>query len=269
MNGLLKADFYHVKKSKLSVVILILAIVFPLLTVLLNVGLQAITNHASDGAAGDLFSANMLLNSVFSLTNNVGLIIPVFAGILICNDISNGTMRNKVICGNRRTEIYLSHLIVSIVFCVVTVLVYAGATAGFSAIFFKYDKIETQQFVYWGVNGVMTFVYIATVVTFFAMTFRNAAPTIIFTIVVALGLLGLTSVLGFVDTEKIKYLVYLIPTYSSSYFSIGGINMMDIFGPANSVSQSTAFWEGIASFVFFGILNTVLGIVIYNHRDIK
>ena len=270
MKGLLKADFYHVRKSKLSLVILILAVVFPFLMTLLYVGIEVLTTNLAGGTEDvSMFTANMLLNSVFSLTNNIGMVIPVFAGILVCNDIANGTLRNKVICGNRRSEIYLSHLIVSIVFCVVTVLIYAGATAAFGAIFFDFEEVEALQAVYWAANGVMTFVYIATVATFLAMTCRSTAPTIIFTIVFSIALLGIVSLLGFVDTEKYKYLLHLVPTYSSSAFSIGGINMADFFGPSSSITQATAFWEGIASFVFFGILNTVLGIVIFNHRDIK
>ena len=272
MSGLLKADFYRVLKSKLTMVILILTVALPMVTSLLFSLMRWILSMPGDDFTQELgiLSANSLLESVFSLTNNVGLVIPAFAGIMVCADISNGTLRNKVICGNRRWQIYLSHLLVSMVFCVVAILIYAGATAGFAAIFLKYNKVELKTVIYWLIYGVTTFVYAATISTFLAMTFRSIAPTIIFTLLIALGLMSFTGLLSFMDTEKLKYLVYLIPTYSSSSMKLGGgITIADLFGSPVTLSQDTIFLEGILSFVLFGIVNTVLGMLIFRKKDIK
>ena len=271
MIGLLKADFYRVRKSKLTLVILILCVAFPLFITLMYLGINALTGDA----LGDetLFSANTLMDSAFSLTNNIGLVIPAFAGILVCSDISNGTLRNKVISGNRRVQIYLSHLIVSIVFCVFMIFLYTAATTGFALLFFPFEsdpsKDMTKQILYWAVNGVMTFVYIATVSTFLAMSLRNVAPTIIFTLVLSLALTAVSSVVSFLDTEKFKYLVYLIPTYSSSSFGLSSLNLMALLGGGPTVSIDTVFLLGLLSFVIFGVLNTVLGIVFFCRKDIK
>ena len=275
MKNLLKADLYRMRKSRLTFVAMILVVAFPVLFVLLYAGINAMAAGLDPemAEAQALISVNTVLGSAYSLTNNVGLVIPAFAGIMVCSDYSNGTLRNKVIAGNRRSHIYLSHLITSIIFAVGAITIYVVVTAALSMIFFKFDGASVdgvgREILYFIIYGTMSFVFMATVSTMLAMVLRNIAPTIIFTIVLAMILGAVNTILLLIDYEKYKYLVYLIPTFGSNFFNLQGMSLLGILAGTAENSRAVIFFEGLASYIFFGALNTVIGLLVFGKRDIS
>lgn len=274
MSRLLKADIYRVVKSRLSLIALILAAAFPVLIVLMYAGIRAIGGMDDPELGMDmLFNANSIIGSVYSLSNNIGLVVPAFAGILVCMDYSNGTLRNKVIAGNRRSAIYLSHLIVSILFSVIIITIYAAVTAGLALLFFPFrtEGFENlgQEILYFVVNGTMTFVFMATFTTMLAMVTRNAAPTIIFTVVFAIALFAINSVIMLIDYEKYKYAVYFIPTFGGNFFTLNNFSLLGLLSDAPDVPKDLIFTEGMLSYLFFGIVNTTIGLLVFRKRDLR
>ena len=274
MSRLLKADIYRMMKSRLTMIALILAFAFPFVMVLLYIGIRTMAGLGEDLAGSEmLFNANSVIGSAYSLTNNIGLIIPAFAGILACSDYSDGTLRNKVIAGNRRSAIYLSHLAVSILFTVGIITIYVAMTAALSLLFLPFNRDPSMQLgreiIYFVAYGTMTFVFIATVSTLLAMTLRNIAPTIIFTIVLVILLLTANSVLLLTDYSAYKYLVYFIPTFGANFFNLDGSGLLELMSATAGHSETLIFTEGMLSYAFFGIVNTVIGLIVFNKRDIK
>ena len=274
MKGLLRADIYRVLKSRLTLVTLILALAFPVLIVFMYVAIRAVSGLAGGMEEADfLFNANSIIGSAFSLTNNIGLVIPAFAGILVCSDYGSGTLRNKIIAGNRRPAIYLSHLIVSILFSVILITIYAAVTAGLALLFFPFQKgVGTdlgQEILFFIVNGLLSFAFMATVSTFLAMTLRSIAPTIIFTIVFAMALMAVGSVVMLTDYEPYRYAVYLIPTFTGNFFTLNSLSLAGIIGGVAEESRTLMFAEGILSYLFFGTVHTVAGLLIFRRRDIR
>ncbi len=277
MKRLLRADIYRVMKSRLTLVALILCLAFPVLIVLMYVGIRAVSGLAGDaGAELDmLYNANSIIASAYSLTNNIGLVIPAFAGILVCSDYSNGTLRNKVIAGNCRADIYLSHLVVSILFSVVLITVYAVMTTGLALIFFPFKTAPGTdlgwEILCFVVNGTLSFAFMATLSTMLALTLRSIAPTLIFTIVFAMLLLMVTSVVSLMDYEKFRHLVYFIPTFTGSFFNLGSSLSLTMIlnGGVTGDSEKLMFAEGVLSYLFFGGLHTVIGLTVFGKRDIK
>lgn len=274
MKRLLKADIYRVLKSRLTLIALILVLAFPVLIVFLYVGIRALSGLDADmGGMDMLFNANSIIGSAYSLTNNIGLVLPAFAGILVCMDISNGTLRNKIIAGNRRAEIYLSHLIVSILFSVVMITIYTAMAAGLALLFFPFNTDPSmdlgREILYFIATGTMSFVFIATVSTLFAMTFRSVAPTIIFTIVLSIALMAINSVLLLVDYQPYRYAVYLIPSFTGNFFNLNSFSLTGLIAQSEETSRGLMFAEGMLSYLFFGIVNTVLGLLLFKKRDIN
>lgn len=275
MSRLLKADFYRMLKNRLSRIALILAIAFPVLLVLLYVGMDVLTTADVEEALAEdvsMFSANTVIGSVYSLTNNIGLVIPAFAGILVCTDHTNGTLRNKIIAGNRRNAIYLSHLIVSIVFAVTVITIYAAITTALALIFFPFSKdpsvnlgLEVFRFITY---GTMTFVFAASVSTLFAMTFRNMAPTIIFSIVLSVVLMAVNSVLMLIDYSAFRHIVYAIPTFAGNFLNLGSFSLSALLGGVET-NTGVLYAEGMLSYLFFSVLNTVIGLLAFRRRDVK
>ena len=275
MKRLLKADLYRVLKSRLTMIALILVLAFPVMIVLMYGGLRLFTAGLGEEAESldMLFTANSLIGSVYSLTNNIGLVLPAFAGILVCTDISNGTLRNKVIAGNSRSGIYLSHLAVSILFSAAMITIYAAVTAGLALLFFPFERDPSmdlgREILYFVCSGTMTFVFMATVSTMLALTLRSTAPTIIFTIVISVVLYSVSSVLLLIDYEPYRHAVYLIPTFTGNFFNLSGLSLAGLFGQGQETARGLMFSEGMLSYLLFGALNTVLGLVIFRKRDIS
>ncbi len=273
MKRLLKADFYHLRKSRLTLIALILAVAFPLLTVLLFSGIRAIGELDGNEAGDLLLNANYVIGSVFSFTNNLGLVIPVFAGIIVCLDYSNGTLRNKVIAGNRRSSVYLSHLIVSMLFCVGVIVLYAILTVALALIFFPFHWDPSlnlgTEVLYFVLYGIMSFAFIATVSTMLALIFRSIAPTIIVTILFSMVLLIFNSVIMLIDYEPIRYIVYLIPTFGANFFNLNDFNILGILSQTTDASRGVIFAEGMLSYLFFGTIHTLIGLLVFRKRDLR
>lgn len=267
MKNLLTADFFRVRKSKLFLISLILAVAFPFFIVLLYFGIEKMTDLAGELAGSDmppeladvdLFGLPTVLASAFSLTNNIGLLIPIFSCMFVSMDIGSGTLRNKIIAGKARTKIYLSHLITSMTYNVLIISINFLSTFAFGILFFGTEGLSDLSALYFIVTGEMTFIFIACVSTAFILMTKSAAPSVIFTVLIGMGLSLVSAVVGLTDYEKFKYLVYLIPTFSNSANMLG---VADVSLPM--------FWEGIASYVLFGGGLTVLGIAVFNKKDIK
>ena len=62
------------------------------------------------------YGTNVKLDStMFGYTIMIGVISSIFCSLFVSTDYNDGTIRNKVIAGSRRAEIYIANLIVNIV----------------------------------------------------------------------------------------------------------------------------------------------------------
>jgi len=264
MRSLLKADFFALIKSKVALAVLIICIGVPIFTVLIYVGLGKVIVDLIDSSEVDVsmtFSARFIMFSNFSMTNNIGLIIPIFAGILSMADIRNGTIRNKVIIGKNRTKIYISHLIVSTVFCVGMSLISFIFLCGGSLIFFNYgvafNSAEAWNFAKCLIIGLLTFAYVASLSTFLALVSKSLPITIIFSllIMIVLGIFG--TIYTALPNDDYKYFFYLIPSFASQIVVL-----------SNEISNEIFFF-GLGSTLGFYAINSIVGLLIFNKSDLK
>ena len=270
MRSLLKADFFSLFKSKITYVVLFICIGAPLLLVLLYYGLQQAASSLTDGEVTSMFHARDLMFSSFSVSQNVGLIIPIFTGILVMGDIRNGTVRSKIIIGKSRTKIYFSALIVSVSFCVGMALASFLSTTGASLIFFKYgytfDGAELWNYSKALIIGLLTFAYIATLATFIALSTKSIPLTIVFTLIVVVGL-SLVCSLAFLVPEDSNYIYifYLMPTYGTSQIS----SSLAVLSGGSELLTNKIFFFCLGSLLGFSAINTALGVLIFNKADLK
>jgi len=148
MRDLIKTDLRRILKDKLFLVVTILCAVFGVITPVLNkliyslVGMMDIADVA--------VSAKDMFFSSFSPSNNMGLIAPILLTIVICKDFSQGTVRNKLISGKTRTEVFMSTFISTVIVTVGVILLHALITLAFSLPFFKFqaDAFGITDFFY-------------------------------------------------------------------------------------------------------------------------
>ena len=108
MIRLLHANFYRLKKNKVFIGIIIITIIASFV-ILFNTYQGNIINE----------KYNMIKTTIdrtyIIYINIISFLIAIFVSIFVGTDYSDGTIRNKIIVGHSRKNIYLSNLIVSIV----------------------------------------------------------------------------------------------------------------------------------------------------------
>lgn len=108
MIRLLHANFYRLKKNKVFIGIIIITIIASFV-ILFNTYQGNIINE----------KYNMIKTTIdktyIIYINVISFLIAIFVSIFVGTDYSDGTIRNKIIVGHSRKNIYLSNLIVSIV----------------------------------------------------------------------------------------------------------------------------------------------------------
>ena len=262
MLNLLKADFFRILKTKIVYVSLIIAFVLPLLMsglVAGVVGLIGYDDPETASAATQLISNQLLIQTTFSSTQNFGIIVPVFTVIVIMADISSGTVRNKLIYGYKRHEIFASHFITSLCYALVVMLVYAGMTLLWSGVIlgaFKNDTTSITHYAYFyalGFLGVVTTVAIACALS---LSLLNTAGGIILTVVICMFFGFLSPVLAMFEANYEEYVVHILrflPGYAISYAEIDTIK----------------FIEGLGGVALFSGGFYALGTFVFNCRDFK
>lgn len=268
MSKLLKADFFRLFKSKLFLTVSIIAVSLPILTVLLSFGINkgfiAITNSTSSGGepvpAFDVISGKFVIGGIYTLMSNCGLIIPIFAALIVGSDVSSGTLRNKVMTGSSHFKIYMSHLIVTTIMTVTLMTICSGITTGLAFALIDYgtplNGTEGMNLLYFYILGTVLFFLVSAMVVFFVMVTKHAVIAIALNAVIGptLGIICYGTALT--DFSKFKYAVYAIPTFVSTYFTFGNITL-------------EMFLIGLASLIVCTVLVTVFGIIAFSKKDLK
>lgn len=256
MINLLKADFYKLVKNKATYIAFIVCILLSLFTVLLYKAIASM----GEAVGGFNISAKALMFGAFALSTNTGLLIPIFAGIFTISDVRHGTIRNKILFGENRTKVYLSHLIVSACFSVVSAIISFLTLAISGIIFFEYGASfsadELWNFIRCFIIGILGYVFIASISVFFALVTKSTPLTCVLTLLIAIGLGILANVRGFVE-DKFEILFNLMPSYASTIVSQSGNISGELFA------------YGVGSFLFFITLNTIGGIILFKRLDLK
>ena len=131
MKNLLKSDFYRARKDKLLLIGLLVSVGLVLMQVLLIKGLVSASSAADAdteviGNALGTSGLALWFNGISIMGNTTQYIIPIFLTIFFVKEFSDRTIRNKLIVGYSRTQIFFSIIIVHAVLSVITTLM-AGA----------------------------------------------------------------------------------------------------------------------------------------------
>jgi len=272
MRNLLKTDLKRILKDKLFLILCIIGGVFalfnPLVYKLLFSALDLEETATEMGAALNV-SAKNLFFSAFIPGDNFGLILPIFLSIILCKDFSYGTVRNKIICGKTRTNIFLStFLSCAIVMCGV-ILAHALVTLLFSLLFFPYQPtpFHAKDFLYLLESvalEILVYLFIAAFLAFLSVFMKNMGLTIVMYVAVAFlcALIGgiLSISLMFV-TNQTAYSVLEFLTKSNVFFG-------------TVIGQGTAYaWRDLLYVILPAVIGCVgfigLGILVFKKKDLK
>lgn len=306
MSSLIKYDFLRVIKDKLFlatvIVCLSIAIVFPIFFFVID----CITKAVDGGSSGFYISTPVNLVTYFS---PAGFIILLFLSIIVHKDCGQGTIRNKLIIGKTRTNIFVSNSIVTITVFVGLYVATAMITAFISFMLFGVVHgyawaLETHA-VYLILNFLiilLTWVCIATIINLFAFCLDKTAIGIVIVMTVGTGLGVILPVIIQAIIQNMSKSPEQLHNAYEVYYYFEGINYFhNIFSTDGLIGSSpdtvlyNIYEKGIVSMagipltnsdglgafnmgsliirfaspVLFSSLNLYLGWLAVRHRDYK
>lgn len=182
MFELFKVDLKRFLKDKLFLVICIIAGAFVLFTPLLYKGLFMLIQ--AEDMLGMVINAKTLLFAAFSPSSDMGLILPILVALVLCKDFGQGTVRNKIICGKSRSEIFFSMLLTCITVTCSVMLAYGILILCVSLTVFDYqaEPFTAGDFGYLLLSigfEMLVYVFISALICFFAVFMKNAGLAIV------------------------------------------------------------------------------------------
>lgn len=270
MRNLYAADLKRILKDKLFMVTCILAGVFAVINPLLNkVLFEALDlGEMLDGMIS--MNAKSMLFTAFMPGDNLGLIMPILVAIIICKDFSQGTVRNKIISGQSRSTIFLSHLLSTTTVMCALMLLHAFLTLGVSLLFFPYQEaaFTFKDFGYLMASlafEMLVYFAIAAIVTFIATVSKNIGICILLYLAVALGF----SIVGAVFQVAGAFL----DPASKGYGIIEFLNALNIY-TSTLIGAGTTYTAKQVLYILIAPLaltvgSTLLGMRLFARKNLK
>ncbi len=290
MFDLLRTDFYRIFKSKVFYVLLGICFGLPLLTVLMVFGINK-GGEALLGVDGDDFSlinGKLLISGIYGLSSNVGLILPIFLVILVGGDMSNGLLRNKILVGKSKIQIYFSHLIVVTIIALICITINAIVISLLTFWLIPYGSdlnyIEIRSLIFYYILGTLSFVFISSLIVMMTLNFNHIVFPILLIVLFGIGIMLLTQIINALDVEAllemtnkipkqlipvIKNALYFIPINAGNSFAFSS-SVINAEGKVESEGITIlAFIIGTVSLIVFTFLATLGGAISFKNKELK
>lgn len=178
MIKLLDAGFTRLRKNKLFWLLIVFSIGFALFMIY--------TQYRDMKKYGEVIEVEQLMLNYSTI---VGIVIAIFTSLFLGVEYSDGAIRNKISIGHKRTNIYLSNLIIVtitsmfsyilflIVISIIGIPLFGGITIEFSKLLMLLGCIFVTVIAY------------SSIFVFIAMMFSNKTITAITTIMLVFGMI--------------------------------------------------------------------------------
>ena len=272
MLNLLKADLFRVLKTKIVYISMIVAVALPLFIA----GVLALTEAATvamvEPGAQPVSSGmgDTLIANTFSPIFSFSFVFAIFPVIVIMMDFGNGTIRNKVIHGYTRHQIFAAHFIVSLVYSFILTALSAVTNGVCAVAFFGVSPVTAEMipiYILYYVIGFMTSILTAAIGCGLALSLLNAGA-IILTVITHLFLSYLGTILNLVlsmnKVANAKYFLSVLPTYFTSILSSVNMTYQTTEG-----AELVLIVEAILGILVLAGGFYALGTFVFNKRDFK
>lgn len=277
MIKLLDANFNKLKKDKVFIGLTIFTIGFSLFIIF---------NQYNDMIKYNEIIDTWELLPIYVLI--IGVVTSVFASIFIGTDYSDGTIRNKIIIGHKRRDIYISNFFIvslvtiflQILFMILVALIGIPLFGGLSL------SLGTLLLVL--LDIIMIDIFYSAIFTFIAMICSNKTVISIISILLAFGLLLASSVITEVlqapeyinsakitnsDTGEFKMVEEKNPRYPSETQKKVYTTALN-FLPSGQAFKITGIVDGNIEFLSIyslcmTIIISTIGLVIFNKKELK
>ena len=194
----------------------------------------------------------------FSMIGTMTMFISITAGLFIINDFKNNTIRNKIIIGHSRTNIYLANLIIAFFVAFVYQLVFWLTLIGLCNSIMKFDDFPCTEIFQ---NMLLTLAIEFAFTSFFVFlctSLRNTGGFVLSLMLDTIVSMIVSLIVMFVRSEKLsKAIEIAVPSLQRNDFAYDPVNV-----PGN-------IWWMILIDIGICIVITIAGIEIFKRADLK
>src|SRR5574344_2105966 len=234
-------------------------------------------------STGDITNGNSLISpfttilNSFQVSSTPGILFAIMLLLFIRKDINYGTLRNQVVAGYSKIEIYFSYVIVSLIIGGIGMLIFQLTGFALPSAFMSSAFAGANYGIFWAKYGlgVLIFLVMISAIVFCSLVFKNSlaasfgvliilpvvatfAITIIFTV---------CSVLS-IDTKTVVDVFGFIYYFQALNVS-GGDLIFSMDGSTNVIDLNTFAIKTICTNVALLALINIGGCAIFNKSDLK
>lgn len=178
MNRLLSSGFCRMFKSKLFWILNALCAAYGIL--------MRVTIIHDEKYSGSKLPLDI---TFFTIAVFIGIAIAVFASIFIGTDYSDGTIRNKIAAGHKKSVIYLSNLIIISVSGIIFLAFYCLTSFLSGVIMHRWFSGEVLSLLGTGFTCIMMIIAYSSIFVFTAMLCQNRSSSAVICLLTAFSLL--------------------------------------------------------------------------------
>ena len=167
MYKLLNASFYRLRKNKIFLGLVILTIIIAVF-MLVSEYLNNIKYSSVFGISSN--TTDILLTNFINI---IGFFIAIFTSLFVGAEYSDGTIRNKIVAGHSRKNIYLSNLIVSIVVGLILEFIYLIIISIVAIPLLGSIQMTFSQFAFILLDMIMIIIVYSSIFNFIALICSN------------------------------------------------------------------------------------------------
>jgi len=178
MNKLLDAGFTRLRNNKL----------FWLLTIF-SIGLaltMIYTRYSDMKVYGDVIEVEQIM---FNYSTIIGIVIAIFTSLFLGVEYSDGAIRNKISIGHKRSNIYLSNLLITSITSLFSYILFIGIVAIIGIPLLGGITISIPKLLILLGCIFVTVIAYSSIFTFIAMMISNKTITAIVSIMLAFGMM--------------------------------------------------------------------------------
>lgn len=221
----------------------------------------------------ELGSGYYMLMSSSTPTSNFGIAVPINLVVFIIGEFNYGTIRNKIIAGNKKINIYIALFITGVIFSLSLMFVYIGLSTLLGTIicgFVSEGMTVTVQEVLATIGyTIVVYITLSALSLFAATSIRHIGGAITVTILLVFfgfiaGLIAIINI-QLSGNPTIPDYIYIVNPLFISALTTESFGMLSSLIP----DLGKAMLLSILSNVIYIAIFLGLGIYIFNYRDVK
>lgn len=234
MINILQTEFFRLKKSKLFWALFGVCAGLPLVSALLELVLLSGMSSLETGVEYDIWtvirSSNIggaAISSIPNLSADLQLFGLICTSIFLCKEFSGGTFRNMLLANRKRSEVYLSFLLIAVTVGTTYLGVYFASTLLFYGAIFGFGSMTAANVVTACVlsltMGLLSVMFIQSMMCMFMFSTRKLAVALACPLVISI--LVPSFIFSFVETFATLGLI--TPT-DMSWIPLYNLNLLDL-----------------------------------------